>query len=268
MNYPACALTIAGTDPSGGAGIHADLKTFQEFKCYGMSVITSVVAQNTTGVQQVHHLPAEMVKEQLESVSSDIPVHAWKTGMIANKEMMRVIAEHIVKLDAPYVMDPVMVATSGDALIEQESRNFLIEHLLPHTTLVTPNIPEAAFIIGEKIKTLEDMQQAASQIVDVYGAGAALVKGGHREGEAVDFLYDGSTMYTFSEARIQTSSTHGTGCTYSAAITACLSKGMPLAEAVKQAKTFVTAAIRHAFLLGSGNGPTNHWALREQEVQQ
>ncbi|MFD1852216.1 bifunctional hydroxymethylpyrimidine kinase/phosphomethylpyrimidine kinase [Oceanobacillus bengalensis] len=267
MKQVKCALTIAGTDPSGGAGIHADLKTFQELKSYGMSVITSVVAQNTTGVQSIHHIPLEMIEQQLDSVISDIPFQAFKTGMIANIDMMRIIANKVSKLEVPYVMDPVMVATSGDTLIEENARNFLRKQLLPLTTLVTPNIPEAEYLTGEKIETVHDMKQVAELIVKKFGAGAALVKGGHMEGEAIDFLYDGSAMHTFSAKRIDTKNTHGTGCTYSAAITAYLSHGLPLYEAVKLGKHFVTVAIKHAFPLGAGHGPTNHWATREEGVR-
>lgn len=264
----ACALTVAGTDPSGGAGIQADLKTFQELKSYGMSVITSVVAQNTTGVQGIHHLPAEMINQQLDSVLSDMPVHALKTGMIANQDMMEVIREKIANKKVPFVMDPVMVATSGDALIAENARDYLRDQLLPLTTLVTPNIPEAAYLTGEVIESQTDMKQAAEQIVTQYGAGAALVKGGHLEGDAVDFLYDGQQIHTFSSKRIDTNNTHGTGCTYSAAITAYLSQGIPLVDAVKQAKEFVTTAIKGSFKLGSGNGPTNHFAARERNDKQ
>lgn len=259
-----CALTIAGTDPSGGAGIHADLKTFQELKSYGMSVITSVVAQNTTGIQDVHHIPLDMIEQQLDSITTDMPVHAFKTGMIANIEMMKIVVNKIGTLDAPYVMDPVMVATSGDSLIEENARNFLREQLLPLTTVVTPNIPEAEYLTGENIETFDDMKQAAVHIVDNFGAGAALVKGGHMKGEAIDFLYDGSNISTYTAKRINTKNTHGTGCTYSAAITAYLSQDLPLDEAVKRAKYFVTQAIQHSFPLGSGSGPTNHWATREE----
>ena len=266
MKQVSCALTIAGTDPSGGAGIHADLKTFQELQSYGMSVITSIVAQNTTGVQAISHVSLEMIEQQLDSVISDMPIHAFKTGMIANQEMMEVIYKKIVNIEAPYIMDPVMVATSGDTLIEEQARNYLRTKLLPLTTVVTPNIPEAEFLTGEKIETEEDMKLAAEIIVNKFGAGAALIKGGHRQGEAIDFLFDGSKMYSFSSPRIHTENTHGTGCTYAAAITANLSKGSSLYEAVKNAKDFVTAAIRHSFELGAGNGPTNHWATRLEGV--
>lgn len=268
MAQVSTALTIAGTDPSGGAGIQADLKTFQELKSYGMSVITSVVAQNTTGVQDISHMSLEMIDQQLESVISDIPIHALKTGMIASKDMMEVISKRIEKINAPYVMDPVMVATSGDSLINEDSRLFLRDRLLPLSALVTPNIPEAEYLTGEKIETMEDMKMAAEELVMKYGAKAALVKGGHLQGDAIDFLYDGNTIYSFSTERIQTKNTHGTGCTYSAAITAYLGQEVPLIQAVEQAKRFVTAAIKHSFPLGSGSGPTNHFAVREEsEVQ-
>ncbi|MFU0790452.1 bifunctional hydroxymethylpyrimidine kinase/phosphomethylpyrimidine kinase [Cerasibacillus sp. JNUCC 74] len=268
MKQPPCALTIAGTDPSGGAGIQADLKTFQELAVYGMSVITSIVAQNTTGVQNVHHIPIEMLKDQLESVFSDMPVHSVKTGMIANESMMKIIAEQLPKTNASYVMDPVMVATSGDALIAEEARDFLKEQLLPLAKVVTPNIPEAEFITGQKIHDIDDLKEAAREIVEKHGAQAALVKGGHMQGDAIDYLYDGNTIHTFHSERIHTKNTHGTGCTYSAAITAYLSKGLPLYEAVKQAKQFVTAAIKYSFPLGAGNGPTNHWGIRKERVEQ
>src|SRR5690625_2011573 len=178
------ALTIAGTDPTGGAGIQADLKTFQELKSYGMSVITSVVAQNTLGVQDVHHVPLEMIKEQLQSVFSDVPVHAFKTGMIANIDMMKVIKEAIQNKNIPFVIDPVMVATSGDPLIDEDARDFLRDELFPLSMVVTPNLPEAEVIVGKKITTVEEMKVAAKQIVEETGTKAALVKGGHLTGDA------------------------------------------------------------------------------------
>lgn len=264
MTNIASALTIAGTDPTGGAGIQADLKTFQELKAYGMSIITSVVAQNTLGVQDVYHLPVSMLEAQLDSVLSDMPVHAFKTGMIASIDMMQVIQEKITDLDAYFVLDPVMVATSGDTLINKQARNYLRNHLVPLSSLVTPNIPEAEFLLDTKITTKEDMKNAAIQIVKELGASAALVKGGHREGEAIDYLYDGTNIHTFSEERINTHNTHGTGCTYAAAITAYLSHGFSLFESVEKSKYFVTQAIKKSFDFGQGNGPTNHWAVREE----
>ena len=257
------SLTIAGTDPTGGAGIQADLKTFQELKSYGMSVITSVVAQNTLGVQDLHHLPISILEAQLNSVLSDIDVHAFKTGMLANVEMMDVIKQNITDLNAFYVLDPVMVATSGDSLINEEARDYLRNHLVPLSSLITPNIPEAEFLLNTKIKTTEDMKTAAMDIVNKLGAKAALVKGGHRTGDAIDYLYDGDDIHIFSEKRIDKKNTHGTGCTYAAAITAYLSHGLPLLDAVEKSKHFVTQAIKASFDLGKGHGPTNHWAIRE-----
>lgn len=260
-----CALTIAGTDPTGGAGIQADLKTFQELQSYGMSVITSVVAQNTTGVQDIHHIPLDMLQKQLDAVFTDMPVHAIKTGMIANIEMMEIIQQTLQDKQIPLVMDPVMVATSGDALINEDARSYLQKHLLPLCALVTPNLPETEFLTGRKITNETEMMEAAKTIVHEYGAEAALIKGGHLDGEdAIDFLYNGKEIVSFSEKRIDTHNTHGTGCTYSAAITAYISQGESLQEAVKKGKQFVTAAIRHSFDLGAGSGPTNHWATREE----
>jgi len=267
MTQTPCSLTIAGTDPTGGAGIQADLKTFQELKSYGMSVITSVVAQNTTGVQNVHHVPLQMIEAQLNSVIEDISVSAFKTGMIANIDMMEIIKNKIPQLNAPFVMDPVMVTTSGDSLIDEDARIFLRDELLPLTTVVTPNIPEAEHILDKKIETASDMKDAAKEIVLSYGAGAALVKGGHRQGDAIDFLYDGNEIHTFSVDRIDTKNTHGTGCTLSAAITAYLSQGFSLVKTVKQAKSFITVAIQHSFDIGYGSGPTNHWAPRLAYVE-
>jgi len=268
MKNVACSLTIAGTDPTGGAGIQADLKTFQELRSYGMSVITSVVAQNTTGVQAVHHVPLEVIEKQLDAVLLDMPVDAFKTGMIANMEMMKLIGKKMASLSAPYIMDPVMVATSGDPLVAEDARLYLREHLLPLTTLVTPNIPEAMSITGHQIESEADMQEAAAEIVHKYGSKAVLVKGGHLQGDAIDYLYDGNKMQRFYAKRIATENTHGTGCTLSAAITAYMSRGIPLQESVAKAKHYVTMAIQHSFALGQGNGPTNHWGISLAEIKQ
>lgn len=263
MRNIACALTIAGTDPSGGAGIQADLKTFQELQSYGMSIITSIVAQNTTGVQDVHHVPLAMIEKQLQSVFSDMPVHAFKTGMIANVDMMEIIFKYVRDRNIPFVIDPVMVATSGDVLISNEARDYMREHLLPLSTIVTPNLPETEYITEMKVDSLQSMQRAAEIIVHEYGAGAALVKGGHLAGKsATDYLYDGEIMHEFSANRIDTENTHGTGCTYAAAITGYLSHGLPLVKAVSKAKVFVTKAIEHSLNLGAGSGPTCHWGVR------
>lgn len=260
-NIPS-TLTIAGTDPTGGAGIQADLKTFQELKSYGMSVTTSVVAQNTTGVQDVTHVPLSMIEAQFDSIIEDIPVDALKTGMIANTDIMRIVKRKIVKLDAPYVMDPVMVTTSGNTLIDEDARVFLRDELLPVTTVVTPNIPETEHLLNKNIDNTEDMKLAAKDIVKRFKVKAALVKGGHIKGAATDFLCDGSELYTFSADRVNTKNTHGTGCTLSAAITSYLAQGLSLPKAVEQAKKYVTLAIQYSLSLGHGSGPTNHYAPR------
>jgi len=267
MKDLACTLTIAGTDPTGGAGIQADLKTFQELKTYGMSVITSVLAQNTTGVQEVFHQPLSLIEKQIDSVISDIPVHAFKTGMIANLEMMALLEQKIPEINAPYVMDPVMVATSGDSLIDANAREFLRDRLMPFAHIVTPNIPEAESLFGDNIASIDDMKEAAYQIVRNFKAKAALVKGGHLHDDAIDILYDGEKMHSFTSKRIDTNNTHGTGCTLSAAITSYLAKGLPLYEAVDKSKTYITTAIQHALDIGKGNGPTNHWAPRIEEAR-
>jgi hydroxymethylpyrimidine/phosphomethylpyrimidine kinase len=261
------ALTIAGTDPSGGAGIQADLKTFQERDVYGMSVVTSLVAQNTLGVQAVHHVPVEFLEQQLESIFSDITPAAVKTGMIASEEMMRCIAAVLSKTKGVYVMDPVMYAKSGHALMGEDSRDALKTHLVPLAALITPNIPEAEELTGIHIVDEKSMKAAGKIIVREYGAKAVLIKGGHMEGtSAADWLYDGSSFTAYTAERIQTKHTHGTGCTYSAAITAELAKGRSLQEAVRIGKDFVTDAISYSLQLGKGNGPTNHWGYRLQGV--
>ncbi|MGP4071733.1 bifunctional hydroxymethylpyrimidine kinase/phosphomethylpyrimidine kinase [Piscibacillus sp. B03] len=263
MKQVSTVLTIAGTDPSGGAGIQADLKTFQELQTYGMSVITSVVAQNTTGVQSVHHLPVDFIEEQLDSVLTDIPVDAFKTGMIATEEMMRIIYHRLKSQEIYYVLDPVMVATSGDVLIDENAREYLRDYLIPLSTVITPNIPEAEYLTETSITSMDDMKVAAKIFVHELGASAALIKGGHLEGEPTDWLYNGEEFYKFTSNRINTTSTHGTGCTYSAAITALLAQGKLLLTSIESAKQFVTAALKYSFPLGHGNGPTNHWGIRE-----
>ncbi|WP_404450956.1 bifunctional hydroxymethylpyrimidine kinase/phosphomethylpyrimidine kinase [Virgibacillus necropolis] len=257
-------LTIAGTDPTGGAGIQADLKTFQEREVYGMSVVTSVVAQNTLGVQGVEHLSAPFIKKQIESVLSDISPDVIKTGMIATTEMMVIIAEAIKKGSIPYVIDPVMVAKSGDHLMDVNSKQTMIERLIPLATVVTPNIPEAEVLLSESIESIADAEDAARRIVHELGADAAVVKGGHFKGDAVDVLYDGSSIHKFPTSRLNTKHTHGTGCTYSAVIAAELAKGKSIYESVITAKKYITDAIRYSLMLGNGNGPTNHWGYRLQ----
>ncbi|UFU01409.1 bifunctional hydroxymethylpyrimidine kinase/phosphomethylpyrimidine kinase [Radiobacillus kanasensis] len=260
------ALSIAGTDPTGGAGIQADLKTFQEREVYGMSVITSVVAQNTIGVQDVHHIPLDFIESQLKSVLSDLPPHSVKTGMIATPEMMEMIAAYLRNQSIPYVLDPVMVAKSGHALMDPASQDIVREALVPLATIVTPNIPEAEILVDFQIQDLYDAQRAAKVLVEELGAEAAVVKGGHLKGEAVDILYVNNRFYTFPSIRTNTKHTHGTGCTFSAVLAAELAKQKSIVEAVSIAKKFITDAIRYTLNIGNGNGPTNHWGYRLKNI--
>ncbi|MDX8046356.1 bifunctional hydroxymethylpyrimidine kinase/phosphomethylpyrimidine kinase [Gracilibacillus sp. S3-1-1] len=268
MSKVASALTIAGTDPSGGAGIQADLKVFQERQVYGMSVITSVVAQNTLGVQDVQHLPIDFIEKQLDAVLSDIPPQAVKTGMIATVEMMELVASKLAKTTIPYVIDPVMIAKSGDSLMDITSRQVIRNTLVPLATVVTPNVPEAESLVGFEIHSNQEAENAAKVIVEELGAKAAVVKGGHLEGEATDVLYDGSSFSYFKADRYETKHTHGTGCTFSAAITAELAKGKSIKEAVTVGKDFITDAIQYPLALGNGYGPTNHWGYRLKGLPQ
>jgi len=252
------ALTIAGSDSGGGAGIEADIKTFQAFGVYGMAAITSVTAQNTVGVQGIYDLPAEFVGMQIDSVVGDIGVDAAKTGMLSNSDIIRVVSERISRYGMKVVVDPVMIAKSGDPLLREEARDALVGELLPLAFLVTPNLSEAEAIAGLRISSVDDMRRAAEAIRSL-GPRNVLIKGGHLEGDAVDVLYDGRDFSEYRAERIATENTHGTGCTYSAAITAGIAKGKPLEVAVSEAKSFVTEAIRHSLNIGRGRGPLNHF---------
>lgn len=263
-NLVATALTIAGTDPTGGAGVQADLKTFQERGVFGMSVITSVVAQNTLGVQEIENLSVPFIEAQLESVFSDIIPDVVKTGMIATVEMMEVIAQVVEKYELPYIIDPVMIAKSGDYLMNESSQSMIRERLLPLATIVTPNLPEAEVLLDMEIKSLADQEKAAEAIVKELKSESAIVKGGHATGEPIDVLFDGKELHHFSAERIETKHTHGTGCTFSAVIAAEIAKGTPLVEAITIAKAYITDAIQFSLKLGKGNGPTNHWGHRLQ----
>jgi hydroxymethylpyrimidine/phosphomethylpyrimidine kinase len=255
------ALTIAGSDSGGGAGIQADLKTFTMLEVYGMSVLTAITAQNTLGVHGIYDIPLEGIEKQIDAVVSDIGADAVKTGMLSKPEVIELAAAKIKQYSlSKFVIDPVMVAKGGHSLLAEEAKSALRNVLLPLAYVVTPNIPEAEVLTGKEIKSIEDMKSAATQIVDGYGARAAVVKGGHLEEDATDVLYDGKEYYFFTAPRFQTRHTHGTGCTFSAAITAELAKGSSLHSAVAKAKDFISAAIRDELGLGGGHGPTNHWA--------
>lgn len=259
-NDLAVALTIAGSDSGGGAGIQADLKTFHAFGVFGTSAITAITVQNTRGVTAVHPVPLDIVRQQIAAVADDLPPAACKTGMLATRELVHTVATAIAERHLPnFVLDPVMVATSGDRLLDEDAQHAVLDELLPLCTLVTPNLDEASILVGFAVKDEASMHRAARRLVAA-GAGAALVKGGHlRSNELIDVLYDGTTVHEFRRARIRTSSTHGTGCTLSAAITARLARGASLAGAVEEALDYVHRAIAQAPSLGAGNGPLNHF---------
>ncbi|MFX1573801.1 MAG: bifunctional hydroxymethylpyrimidine kinase/phosphomethylpyrimidine kinase [Promethearchaeota archaeon] len=255
-------LTIAGSDSGGGAGIQADLKTFSARGVYGMSVITALTAQNTLGVQGVLEINPEFVTRQIDSVMTDIGADAWKTGMLANAEIIRIIADRARKYNIEFlIVDPVMVAKSGDPLLKSESKEVLISELLPLAYVLTPNLYEAQVLTGVDIKDLDDARKAAKIIYD-RGAQNVIIKGGHLPGieEAIDILYDGNLYTEFHAPRIETKNTHGTGCTFASAIAAELAKGCVIRKAVHIAKAYLTAAIKSAVDLniGHGHGPTNH----------
>ena len=252
-------LTIAGSDSSGGAGIQADLKTFAAHGVFGMSVITAVTAQNTCGVTQVQDITPEVITAQIDAVFTDIRVDGVKIGMVSRTESIHAIAEALKKWKPPVVVvDPVMISKSGYPLLQPEACDALIKELLPLATLLTPNLPEAEAICGFAIKTEQDMEKAAAHIVSL-GAKAVLVKGGHLESSADDYLYNGKEGIWLPGERIVTEHTHGTGCTLSSALASNLAKGLPLTEAVKAAKAYVTIAIQHGIALGHGHGPTHHF---------
>jgi len=255
------ALTIAGSDPSGGAGIQADLKTFHQFGVYGEAVITLLTVQNTRCGGRVEVLPAGLVMEQLQAVLEDIPPAAAKTGALGSGEIVNALARAVHTFHFPLVVDPVLTGKQGQVLLDSRAITALRDDLLPAAALITPNVPEAEALAGLAIRGPEEMRRAA-EILRGMGARAVLIKGGHLEGdgELVDVLLDGSEWHEFSAARLETRHTHGTGCTYSAAITAGLACGHTLPAAVARAKQYLHEAIRTAPALGSGCGPLNHHA--------
>lgn len=258
-------LTIAGSDSGGGAGIQADLKTITLLGSYGASVITALTAQNTLGVSGIYPVPHEFVAAQLDAVLSDIPIDVIKTGMLFSADIINVVAERLAFFKQRIlIVDPVMIAKGGAALIDRDAVTALKEHLLPMTYLLTPNIPEAEALTGMSIVTDTDMETAA-RILQVCGARNILIKGGHSAGEeATDLFFDGSAYRRFSSARIASINTHGTGCTLSSAIATFLAQGNPLPEAIRQAKEFISEAIRTARPFGKGHGPVNHYAAAQE----
>lgn len=252
-------LSIAGSDCSGGAGVQADLKTFSAYGVFGMSVIVSVVAENTSRVIDIQDVTPDMIGKQIDAVFEDIEVDAVKIGMLSTPECMKAVAAKLQEYNPKnIVVDPVMYAKNGCPLMEPTAVDTLIKTIIPLADVLTPNIPEAEKIANMRITSVADMEIAAQKIYAM-GCKAVVVKGGHHIGNAVDVLFDGNKIYHFETARIDTKNTHGTGCTFSSAITSCLAKGMNVQEAVEQAKAYVTMAIEHSLAIGKGCGPTNHF---------
>ena len=253
------ALTIAGSDSGGGAGIQADLKTFSAFRVFGMSVITAVTAQNSVGVQGVENLPPAFVAQQLRSVLGDFGADAAKCGMLSTAPIIEAVAavlrEHPIER---LVVDPVMVAKSGDALLRPDARKALVDRILPLALVVTPNLPEAEVLANMRVEARPDMEEAARRI-HALGPRYVLVKGGHLKGEALDLLWNGREFTAFVAPRVDSPNTHGTGCTFSAAIAAGLSRSQALGDAIREAKAYVTEAIREGFTLGRGVGQLRHF---------
>lgn len=254
------ALTIAGSDSSGGAGIQADLKTFQALGVFGTTAVTAVTVQNTQGVFGIQEMTPDIVRGQIRCLFEDMAPDAVKIGMVSSIALIEAVAEALAAVERPpVVLDPVMISKSGFALLRDEARDALVERLFPLSDVVTPNLFEAQALVGGEIGSLEGMRAAARRIVD-FGAKKVVVKGGHLGGDrATDVLYDGKSYRELDGPRIDTRNTHGTGCTFSSAIAANLALGHPFPEAVERAKAYITGAIRNALPIGKGHGPTHHF---------
>jgi hydroxymethylpyrimidine/phosphomethylpyrimidine kinase len=266
------ALTIAGSDSSGGAGIQADLKTFAAFGLYGVSAITAVTAQSTKGIEATLALPADLVTAQIEAVAGDLSIRATKVGMLANAAIVEVVTAAIEELDLPLVVvDPVLVSSSGERLLDDDGVRALCTALLPHARVITPNLPEAEALSGLRISSMNDARDAARRIRDM-GPAAVIITGGHRtrnaeprptNDEVVDVLFDGHIFHELRVERVASRHTHGTGCTYASAVAAGLALGQELPDAAARAQSYVAGAIRHAPGLGHGRGPLDHfWQQR------
>jgi hydroxymethylpyrimidine/phosphomethylpyrimidine kinase len=256
------ALTIAGSDSGGGAGIQADLKTFSAFRVFGTSVVTALTAQNSVGVHGVHEVPPEFVRAQMDAVLSDMGADAIKIGMLSSAPIIDAVAAGLrAHAHGPVVLDPVMIAKSGDALLRPEARQALSERLLSLAEVVTPNLHEASALAGMDVTTEKEMEEAARRIL-AFGPRTVLVKGGHLKDSATDILWDGKTFTRFPGERVPSTSTHGTGCTFSSAIAAGLARGRGLTDAIREAKAYVTAAIREGFQAGRGVGALRHFIER------
>ena len=253
------AMTIAGSDSGGGAGVQADLKTFAALGVYGASTLTAITAQNTVAVTTVHDIPTDVITAQIDAVLTDIGADAVKTGMLSSSDIIECVCEALeVHGVQRLVVDPVMIAKSGDALLREDAIGSLRTRLLPLAMVVTPNIPEAEALTETTIVSDADVRRAAEAIVGM-GARSVVVKGGHREGPATDLFYDGKEFKEFTAPRFDTVNTHGTGCTFASAVAAGLARGMVVTDAVALAKDYVTEGIRHSFSIGQGHGPLNHF---------
>ena len=253
------AMTIAGSDSGGGAGVQADLKTFAALGVYGASTLTAITAQNTVAVTAVHEIPTDVITAQIDAVLTDIGADAVKTGMLSSSDIIECVCEALeVHGVQRLVVDPVMIAKSGDALLREDAIGSLRTRLLPLAMVVTPNIPEAEALTETAIVSDADVRRAAEAIVGM-GARSVVVKGGHREGPATDLFYDGKEFKEFTAPRFDTINTHGTGCTFASAVAAGLARGMLVIDAVALAKDYVTEGIRHSFSIGQGHGPLNHF---------
>lgn len=257
------ALTIAGSDSGAGAGIQADLKTFAALRVYGLSALTAITAQNTQGVHAVQDLPPELIRAQIDAVLEDIGADVAKTGMLSSPAIIEEVARCVSRWNLRLVVDPVMMAKSGDPLLQPEAVTTLSTALLPLAEVITPNLYEAEVLTGQRIETLDDMR-AAAQVIYALGPRHVVVKGGHRVADPVDVYFDGERFVELRGERILTPHTHGTGCTFSAAIAAFIARGLPVDAAVAGAKNYITEAIRHAPGLGSGHGPVEHFWQWEQ----
>ncbi len=256
------ALTIAGSDPSGGAGIQADLKTFHQFGVYGEAALTLLTVQNTTGVSAVHCLDPALVSAQIEAASSDIPPAAVKTGALGNATIIEAVAASLARLSSPLVLDPVMISKHGSPLLAPAAVDALRRHLIPRAFLLTPNVPEAAALAGLDLDahaTPASLREAVLRL-SALGPANVLLKGGHLPGDPIDLLYHDGRFFEFPAARVPTSSTHGTGCSLSAALAALLARSFPLLDAVTAAKAWISRAIASHPALGHGAGPINHFA--------
>jgi hydroxymethylpyrimidine/phosphomethylpyrimidine kinase len=259
-------MTIAGSDPSAGAGIQADLKTFAAMGVYGTSVITAITVQNTSGVHRIQETPPELVAAQIDAVLGDIGADAVKTGMLASAEIVEVVARKMRQYSlSNLVVDPVMRASSGQALLPEDALAALRERLLPLALVVTPNLDEAAALTGEEVRDFQGMREAAARIAAM-GARNVVVTGGHLEGPAVDLLFDGREYHELSAPRVDTTNTHGAGCTFASAIAASLAKGLDVRRAVITAKAFVTKAMQQSFQVGTGRAPVHHFFRYWQDV--